>query len=506
MKLVRIFRIVWCWVGVLLGACGVCHANETQLMDPPQGIFFDGWYDVRLSGQRIGYMNFAMRREGDEIQTVSDMYMNMARGGDHMGVRAWSETRETVDGDPRGFSMVMEMGQQPVRIAGEMREGRVYVEYEQGGAIMSNDFPFPADTVMVWGMERRLKELGTEPGASMRVSVYSPDMRVDGPVDALVEVVGERSIELDGATVPTTEFITRIISNGVEMESRSWVDSNWEMVRTVIPFGAMELEMSKTTNQKALEEFYPPELFESTLLSVGSPVPVDARFVTYRLRRTDDGTLRPHLLESPFQMVEYLSDSEALITVVRSDFSVLAGEAGSEPVPDESFLGSNLYINADDPVIRDLAAQATDGMSDQDDFAIADALRRFVTDLIEDKNMSIGFASASEVARMPEGDCTEHAVLLAALGRAVGIPSRVVSGLILIPVADKEALGGFHMWTQFYLNGHWVDVDAAMEESECSPTRIAFYESNLDNIAINDLSFRLLDIMGRLQLDIDSVH
>ena len=41
-------------------------------------------------------------------------------------------------------------------------------------------------------------------------------------------------------------------------------------------------------------------------------------------------------------------------------------------------------------------------------------------------------ATAAEVARSREGDCTEHAVLLAALARARGIPARVAMGLVYV--------------------------------------------------------------------------
>ena len=56
-------------------------------------------------------------------------------------------------------------------------------------------------------------------------------------------------------------------------------------------------------------------------------------------------------------------------------------------------------------------------------------LETFVRGFISRKTLGVGYASALEVARDPQGDCTEHAVLLAALGRALGIATRVVDGL-----------------------------------------------------------------------------
>ena len=86
-------------------------------------------------------------------------------------------------------------------------------------------------------------------------------------------------------------------------------------------------------------------------------------------------------------------------------------------------------------------------------------------------------------ARTGSGDCTEHAVLLAALLKARMIPSRVCHGLVYVElggsaingqaevdaegnVIDSAASGdgqfGWHMWSQALINGHWHDLDATL--------------------------------------------
>ena len=81
---------------------------------------------------------------------------------------------------------------------------------------------------------------------------------------------------------------------------------------------------------------------------------------------------------------------------------------------------------------------------------VALALEGYVHSTMTKKNFSQAFSTAAEVAESREGDCTEHAVLLAALARACGIPSRVAIGLVYV-----ESAGGFgyHMWTEMYLDG-----------------------------------------------------
>ncbi|MDH5532612.1 MAG: transglutaminase-like domain-containing protein [Candidatus Bathyarchaeota archaeon] len=56
------------------------------------------------------------------------------------------------------------------------------------------------------------------------------------------------------------------------------------------------------------------------------------------------------------------------------------------------------------------------------------------------------------------GDCSEHSYLFVALCRAVGIPSRVVTGFAFSTYIESSSEG--HMWTEYYLENYgWVPTD-----------------------------------------------
>ena len=78
---------------------------------------------------------------------------------------------------------------------------------------------------------------------------------------------------------------------------------------------------------------------------------------------------------------------------------------------------------------------------------------------VKEKNFSQVFATALEVADSHEGDCTEHAVLLTALARALGMPARVVVGLVYVPSQQGFA---YHMWTEIYDGKIWLPLDATV--------------------------------------------
>jgi len=88
-------------------------------------------------------------------------------------------------------------------------------------------------------------------------------------------------------------------------------------------------------------------------------------------------------------------------------------------------------------------------------------LERFVFDHIANKTYSRSFDLASRVAATGEGDCTEHAVLLAAIARAQGFPARVVFGVLVLDFDDGLFAFG-HAWTEIFDDGVWQLRDATM--------------------------------------------
>ena len=83
------------------------------------------------------------------------------------------------------------------------------------------------------------------------------------------------------------------------------------------------------------------------------------------------------------------------------------------------------------------------------------------------RDLGTVFGTASQTLASGRGDCTEHAVLLAACLRSRGIPSRLVAGIV--PSSDRML---FHLWTEAYLN-RWCMLDATLASGGAAPCAIA---------------------------------
>jgi len=96
----------------------------------------------------------------------------------------------------------------------------------------------------------------------------------------------------------------------------------------------------------------------------------------------------------------------------------------------------------------------------------------FVASYITEKSYARSFDVASRVASTRSGDCTEHAVLTAALLRRFGFKSRVIFGVVVIGVGGGDtpprvqAFG--HAWVEQHDKDHWQIIDAALGGPECA--------------------------------------
>jgi len=138
---------------------------------------------------------------------------------------------------------------------------------------------------------------------------------------------------------------------------------------------------------------------------------------------------------------------------------VLSGSSRLAPADPAAFLASSFLVDHAEPAVARLRAEL---VRQHGDAPSPTELVEFVRSAIEHKELGRGWDVASRVAATRAGDCTEHAVLLAALARSVGRPARVVIGAALVSAGGRFATLG-HAWAELYDGARWQVADAALE-------------------------------------------
>jgi hypothetical protein len=134
------------------------------------------------------------------------------------------------------------------------------------------------------------------------------------------------------------------------------------------------------------------------------------------------------------------------------------------------YLASTPDLDLADPRLRARAAALKKGSPH--DVETARRIYGFVSSSFEYKLGASLFSTSREALRTLKGDCSEAAVLTAALLRAAGIPSRVVLGYATL---DRGVFIG-HAWAEARLGGAWIGVDAALREFPAGAGRVALLQ------------------------------
>ena len=294
------------------------------------------------------------------------------------------------------------------------------------------------------------------------------------------------------------------VSNSPGTTSVEWFDARGVLVRMESDLGGMAMVLRASTREEAERSGGGAEVMVSTFVRPGRPIEGARRlaYARYTLRATS-GEL-PDLPMAGWQHVERLDASRARVTV-EDGAGGLAGE-----IDPAEYLRATSALDGTDERVRELADRAVKGAG-PGSLERAWALRAYVHRHIKRKDLSVAFATASEVARSGEGDCSEHAMLLAAMLRAQGIPSRVVAGLVYVDqFAGEEGVFGYHMWAQALLGGEggggarWVDLDATLgATTDFDAAHIALAASGMgEDEALTGLA-SITPLLGRLEVEVE---
>jgi transglutaminase-like putative cysteine protease len=168
------------------------------------------------------------------------------------------------------------------------------------------------------------------------------------------------------------------------------------------------------------------------------------------------------------------SSFELVVTALRQPPAVMpAGVAN----PGKEYTESNFFLTSDDDLVKQHAREAVNGETDP--WKKAQAIERWVNQNMKVQNFTEAMAPASEVARTLTGDCTEYSMLAAAMCKAVGIPSRTAIGLVYVDLLPPEKpLLGFHMWTEVFVRGQWVAIDATLGQGSVGPAHVKITDAH----------------------------
>jgi Transglutaminase-like superfamily len=314
-----------------------------------------------------------------------------------------------------------------------------------------------------------------KPGDEFSLRVFDPVSMSSEPVT--IKVVGKESILNMG--IQKNSMKVAIQYQGATQ--LVWIGENGEVIKEK---GLLGFSLEKTTRKDALFGL----LAESSqdlaeIASVKSNVIFDNPLNLERIKVEISGinTKDVHL-ESGRQVLK-----NNVLIIQKEDLAKLPDVINNiDTIPDR-FVKPEPFIESDHPKIMNLLEKVV--ADDDTPLEKANKLMIWVHKNIEKRPvLSLPDALATLINKV--GDCNEHAVLLAALARAAGIPARIESGLVYL-----NGRFYYHAWNLLFI-GKWITADATFGQIPADVTHIRFSSGGMQQ------QLDIMNVIGKIKLKI----
>ncbi|MCC7143067.1 MAG: transglutaminase domain-containing protein [Candidatus Eisenbacteria bacterium] len=465
-----------CYLAGFLSA--VCSPLSGAAAEPPPA--GERWYALRLDGIRAGWVRES-ENSGDFEQ--ESLFRVLRQGAE---IRLWnrSRLRRTTTG-VRLATWTSTAPAETLMLEVAFAADSLRLERREAGRTSRASLPTPPGLLDPFAVDQQYDIARTAPDARARFHTFWADL--ERVVEVEINYLGQDTLQTAGEQPRVASRFHVASPDAPESGSTEWRDQGGAVLRRVEDL--LPLVADRCSREEALESGPTADILLQMKVPLHPALALRGTYETvrYAVSRLDGNPLNTLNVVAPARR----AGGDASVLYIESRLAS-PGEEPLSPLPDSSALRSSPLIQSDDPeIVRVAQREAGAGP----DWLRARRLSRFVARHVRTKDFAVGFASARATLDAAEGDCTEHAVLLAALTRASGIPSRVKAGLV--------ALGGemgYHLWTEIWDGGAWVGLDPTFDRAPVDGRYLGLGSSTLTAGSVNALAEGILPWMGRVEV------
>jgi hypothetical protein len=444
------------------------------------------WFGIYMEGKKIGYFSVSRSKASADGKTFYREKSTFSMKLQSFGQKTELKTDQLAEFDSKP----------PFRL---LRAEYQHVDdkVSQKITLAAKDQGYEA-TLLVAGVEtkRQFDKLDYTMADSMSSEVWLKRRPKKGDSIATLDLEME-DLKLQVSTTTLVDTKETII-NGVKttvlevknynhtskLESSSLYDDKAHMISSTVG----DFKMRRETEEAAKNTEFSADIFEKSLAKVDKDI-------------GHGPTVTALVLEVVGESGALLPDGPRQTLVAKGDgvYELKLGKKYGKKVkalPEdikEALEETNAYpIN--DPNVKALAQKAIgDAKTDEDK---AKRLCKFIYKYISSSRVASA-PRMHDLMKRKTGDCKSYALMFTCLARAVGLPSREISGYIY--AEEFQAFGG-HAWNEVLLDGYWVPMDAAWNETEVNATHISLgtEKESLSALlkTLGKLKFKLIDVEG----------
>jgi hypothetical protein len=413
------------------------------------------WMNIFQKNRKIGFSHSNFTQADDGYRFQETVFMRINTMGMVQDINLKTRGRLNPDFSLADFDFKINSGRFSFTLKGSTIGDVLTIQTTNAGSGREVDIPIKKKPYLLAGITAAMATAKLNAGDKYIFDIFDPTTMGQTPVN--VEVIGREDIQVKD----TKKTATKVALNFKGATQIAWIAENGDVLKEK---GILGIHLEKTTRDEALHGM---ALESSEDLTRNASVASNA--VLENPERLS--TLKIEINGIPFESVQLDGGRQTLknnvLTIQKESLQNLPktiDEKNLAPL-EKVFLRSDPFIQSDHQKIITLTQEV---VGDQiTPLAKVRKLVDWVHDNIE-KRPVLSLPDALSTLENRVGDCNEHAVLLAALARAAGLPCRVEAGLVYL-----KGRFYYHAWNLVYL-GRWITVDSLFGQIPADVSHVRF--------------------------------
>jgi len=439
----------------------------------------ESWMSIFQGNRKIGFSHSRFFTENDGYRLQENVYMRINTMGILQDISLSTIGRLQPDLTLKSFDFEISSGRFRYRIEGHVTGSVMSVLGAGAGKEQRIDLPLRDTPYLMAGIIDAMAATGLKPNERFVFSLFDPATMGQAPIT--VEVLEWEDIQIADQVVPAAKLAMHFKGS----TQLAWISRSGELLRQK---GLLGIRFEKSRRESALSGLHSSGSEDMTL---AASVPVNRQIQSPALLEK----LRLKISGIDFQNLHLVGGRQTLengiLTIRKESLDDLPETLDPQRFGrlESIFTMPDAFIQSDHEKIKTLVREILNDHPAATPFEKVRIFMRWIGDNIERRPvLSLPDALSTLENRM--GDCNEHAMLMAALARADGIPARLEAGLVYL----NERFY-YHAWNQLYL-GRWITLDALFGQLPADVTHLRFTTGSQQQ------QLDLMGVIGKVKLEI----
>jgi hypothetical protein len=420
----------------------------------------ESWMGIYFKDKKIGFSNTVVSQDVDRgiagyrIDETTLLKLNML--GEQRLIRVRGSSFFSEDYILKNFDYKFISGEYRLDVSGDVSSDNLNLTIDICGERKERSFKIKQNTLISNSISPILLFKKLDVNKEINFEVFDPITFGTNMVS--IKNIGREVLEFSGTRYDTYVFETDV--SGIK--TKTWMRVDGDILKE-------ESGLGFTMQKECLDN----------VLDIAGSLSFDAQDLVSEFSVLSDAVIMAPRdvsylkIEKNDTVIEILKDKEPLKENILS--------IPIEAVQEEDFVQSR------DKRIIELARKIIG--DEKESWVAAKKILDWVYDNIK-KVPTLSVPSSVDVLRTMQGDCNEHTVLYTALTRSIGIPTKMVAGLVYL-----ESSFYYHAWPKVYV-GEWINMDPTLGQDIADATHIPLLEGGLKE------QLELVKIIGNFKIKI----